>query len=312
MAQNINIKKRTLNAGELAPLSRLLKILNLENEVWGDVTLEGKNPIIQSPHYLGEASASAHLAIGVAAATIWKERTGQTTDTSVNILDALNHLHPTHFVQQQGKTIDVGAEFVPVNGLFRCRDERQIMLEAGPPYAKLQKGYQNFLDCGDNKISYTREIAKWDSFALEEALSCAGLPACRAFTPEEWRSHPQGNLLAATPVVEIIKIADGEPVPFSKGNATAPLAGVNVLDFTHVLAGPRSARTLAEYGANVLHISTPQHPDTFSQHLGVDVGKKCAYLDIGVAGDQRKWMPLLKMQMYSPPPIVLQSTPDLI
>ncbi|QCT19537.1 hypothetical protein FEM41_07660 [Jejubacter calystegiae] len=289
MATNNHLKKRTLASGELFPLSCLLETLHLGSDIWGSVTLEGEDPVIQSPHYLGEASASAHLSIGVAGAAIWKERTGKTTDITINILDALNHLHPTHFVQQQGKMINVGAEFVPVNGLFRCRDERHIMLEAGPPYTKLQKGYQNFFDCGDNKVSYTREVAQWESFALEEALSCAGLPACRTFTPEEWRSHPQGKLLAETPVVEIVKISDGDPVPFMHtGELTAPLAGVKVLDFTHVLAGPRSARTLAEYGADVLHISTHQHPDTFSQHLGVDVGKRCAYLDMNSPVDREK------------------------
>jgi crotonobetainyl-CoA:carnitine CoA-transferase CaiB-like acyl-CoA transferase len=51
-----------------------------------------------------------------------------------------------------------------------------------------------------------------------------------------------------------------------------------VLDFTHVLAGPRSARSLAEYGADVLHITSPSYPD--AQHLGVDLGKRCAYLDL--------------------------------
>jgi crotonobetainyl-CoA:carnitine CoA-transferase CaiB-like acyl-CoA transferase len=45
-------------------------------------------------------------------------------------------------------------------------------------------------------------------------------------------------------------------VPFDP-DAISPLQGLRVLDFTHVLAAPRSARTLAEYGAEVLHISSP-------------------------------------------------------
>ncbi|HWX27082.1 MAG TPA: hypothetical protein VNZ53_06540 [Steroidobacteraceae bacterium] len=56
------------------------------------------------------------------------------------------------------------------------------MLEAGPPYPKLLRGYLNFFDCGDNKVSIAREVATWDSAELEEALAKVGLPACRAFS----------------------------------------------------------------------------------------------------------------------------------
>ena len=74
-------------------------------------------------------------------------------------------------------------------------------------------------------------------------------------------------------------------MPFDAG-AISPLQGIRVLDFTHVLAGPRSARTLAEYGADVLRITSPAYPDTFAQHLGVDEGKKSAYLDLRGATDR--------------------------
>jgi crotonobetainyl-CoA:carnitine CoA-transferase CaiB-like acyl-CoA transferase len=277
-----------LSEGHLRRLNSLIDELGISRRFKGEASLFGDDPVIQSPHRLGEASGTAQLAIGVAAAALWNARTGQATDVSVGIIDALHYLHPTHFVSQQGHSINVGAEHVAVNDLFLCRDGRYVMLEAGPPYAKLLKGYSVFFDCGDDKASYAREVAKWNSWELEDALSDAGLPACRAFTRAEWLDHPQGKLLSQTPVVEIEKIADGPPVPFPTSHAASPLAGFRVLDFTHVLAGPRSARTLAEYGADVLHISSPSYPDTLAQHLGVDIGKRCAYLDLRSASDLAK------------------------
>ena len=288
-------KAADLQTGGLPHLSGLIEQLGLVEKFSGNAKMVGADPVIRSPHRLGEASATAQLAIGVAAAAISESRGWSATDVEIDIIDALHYLHPTHFVRQQGREINVGAEFVDVNGTFQCADGRYVMLEAGPPYPKLLKGYLNFFDCGDNKESIAREVAKWNSEELETALNDAGLPCCRAFTRDEWLAQPQGAILADTPVVEIEKIGDGPAMGFAPGLLEeGPLAGVRVLDFTHVLAGPRSARTLAEYGAEVLHVSAPSFPDTFAQHLGVDVAKRCTYLDLRRSEDRVRMQDLAR------------------
>ena len=146
-----------LSSGNLKPLAALIDHLALASHFPGDAVLYGADPVIRSPHHLGEASAMVNLLIGIAGAAIWHARTGQQTDIEIDIIDALHSLHPTHYIYQQGQPISVGVEFVDVNGMFLCRDNRYVMIEGGPPYLKLLKGYLNFFDCGYNKKSIARK-----------------------------------------------------------------------------------------------------------------------------------------------------------
>jgi crotonobetainyl-CoA:carnitine CoA-transferase CaiB-like acyl-CoA transferase len=58
-----------------------------------------------------------------------------------------------------------------------------------------------------------------------------------------------------------------------------PLAGIKVVDISQVLAGPTSARILADYGADVVKINSPQDRQHF-QHMYTNSGKKSILLDL--------------------------------
>src|SRR3984893_5677192 len=115
-----------------------------------------------------------------------------------------------------------------------------------------------FLGCSPDKESIAKAVSKWDAVELDEAAAEKGLVFAVVRTPEEWAHHPQGKQLAEKPVVEIVKIGDSDPEPFTP--AARPLSGLRVLSATHVIAGNVMSRTLAEHGAEVLQIA---HPEEF-------------------------------------------------
>ena len=96
-----------LSAGDLNPLANLIDHLALAQHFPGDAVLNGADPVIRSPHHLAEASGMAQLLIGVAGAAIWYARTDQQTNITIDIIDALHYMHPTHFIQQQGRAVPV-------------------------------------------------------------------------------------------------------------------------------------------------------------------------------------------------------------
>ncbi|MBV9554422.1 MAG: CoA transferase, partial [Alphaproteobacteria bacterium] len=88
----------------------------------------------------------------------------------------------------------------------------------------------------------------------------------------------QAKALAALPVFEIVKIGEAPAEKLPQGDR--PLSGIRVLDLTRVLAGPSSARTLAEHGADVLKITAAHLPNLGYQEFDTGHGKLSAQLDL--------------------------------
>jgi crotonobetainyl-CoA:carnitine CoA-transferase CaiB-like acyl-CoA transferase len=262
-----------------ALLSDLLTAVGLAQSPDGEVRITGRDPIWGARYPIGEATAVLLAAIGVAVNDLWELRTGRRQQVHADVRRAAGSLRGHYFQLLDGQETprDEHPEIV-YSDRFQCRDGRWIQLHGGFPH--LGQGTSKVIGSTAHTVeSIAAAVARWDSQALEDALAEAGMCGVICRSGEEWRATEQGKALLALPPVEVVKLADGDPVPLT-ADGDRPLAGLNVLDLTRVLAGPASARTLAEHGADVLHITSPKLPSVPPYVLATNPGKRSAYLDL--------------------------------
>lgn len=80
-----------------------------------------------------------------------------------------------------------------------------------------------------------------------------------------WRAGGAPGLDADRTVI-LVELATPVPATISSaspGKPDAPLKGVNILDFGTITAGAATTRLLADYGATVVKVESPDRPDSF-------------------------------------------------
>jgi crotonobetainyl-CoA:carnitine CoA-transferase CaiB-like acyl-CoA transferase len=255
---------------------RAAKLAGVELADDTDLEIAGEDPIFESPFHLAEGAAVALGLVGQAADRLWRLRGNRAQSIRVDARHAAASLVSFALVALEEREI-APLTPNPLTAIHPCRDGRWIHLHSSfdhGPSVLAELGLPPQADAG----AIATATARRDAFELEDALARRRVCGAVVRSAAEWAESPQGRWLAARPVVEVLRIGDAPPEPLPP--APRPLSGVRVLDLTRVLAGPTCARTLAEHGADALHVASPALPTIERFEIDTGHGKRQAWLDL--------------------------------
>jgi crotonobetainyl-CoA:carnitine CoA-transferase CaiB-like acyl-CoA transferase len=255
-------------------LTSLWRAAGLDDASLREATFTGGEPVLPSSFAVGTAAQVTIGAAALAAAALWRQRTGRRQSVRVDMRHAAVEFRSERYLQVDGKTPEDHHDRIA--GLYRCGDGRWARLHTNLPHHC--SGLLKLLGCDHDHAAVQRALDGWQAEALEAAAAESGLvvTACRSFA--EWDRHPQGRAIAQLPLFSIEKIGDA---PRQKLEAAQrPLSGIKVLDLTRIIAGPVCGRTLAAHGADVLLVTASHLASMLPLVIDTGRGKLSAAIDL--------------------------------
>jgi len=228
------------------------------------LTLTGDEPQLPSSCRVAAAAQVSVAATGLAAAAIWKMRSGEAQDVAVDMRHAVVECRSERYLRVDGKPPPPAWDAIA--GVYKTRDGF-VRLHTNFPHHR--DAVCKVLNCKPERDAVQAALMQWDGEAFETAAYAAGGVVALMRSHEEWSALPQAKALAELPALIIEKIGEAPPKPWPAGNR--PLAGIRVLDLSRVIAGPVAGRTLAVHGADVMLISGPDLPAI--PWLTIDTGR---------------------------------------
>jgi hypothetical protein len=239
-----------LNETAYSMLTETLAALDLPEDAASRVTFGGDDHL---PSCF-PVSELALASIGAAATAVSALIGLGTTAPPVSVSSRLASLWFGWSIRPQGW--EMPNPWDAIAGDYKAQDG-WIKLHTNAPHHRAAA--LSVLGCAPSRDAVAAWVATWSGDALEDAIVAAGGCAARLRTAEDWAAHPQGQAVAAEPLILwdapiASAMSDWQPAP------NRPLAGLRVLDLTRVLAGPVATRFLAGFGADVLRMNRALSP----------------------------------------------------
>lgn len=237
------------------------------------VRLTGQGPVLPSSFAVDTAAQVTIAAAGLAAAEIWKQRSGQGQDVSVDLEHAVVECRSERYLRVAGKPPPPAWDAIA--GVYKVRDG----------FVRLHTNFRHHRDnvckvlgCEPKREKVQAALNGWDGEDFETRAYEAGCVVSFMRSHDTWSKHPHAKVLEDLPLLSIEKIGEAAPKPWPAGGR--PLEGVRVLDLSRVIAGPVAGRTLAAHGADVLLIAARELPQVDWLTIDNGRGKLSAFVEL--------------------------------
>lgn len=229
------------------------------------VHLTGDEPQIPSSFRVAVAGQTTIAAAGLAAAEIWRLRSGDAQDVAVDMRHAVVECRSERYLRLDDKPPPPAWDAIA--GVYKTGDNRFVRCHTNFPHHR--DAVCKVLGCMPEREKVQAALMQWKGEDFEAAAYAAGGAVALMRSYDEWSVLQQARALGQLPLISIEKIGDAAPKLWPQGDR--PLSGLRVLDLSRVIAGPVAGRTLAAHGADVLLVSGPELPAI--PWLTIDTGR---------------------------------------
>ena len=266
-------------------LARIWSLAGLPGTALDEIALTGSDPVFPSSFAVGTAAQASIAAAALAACELGHARGAARQRVGVDMAHAAAEC--TGWFTLDGQEPEL---WDPFAGLYVCADGH---VRIHTNFRHHRDGALRLLGLDPataGRRDAERAMRDWRALDFEAAAAARGLVATALRRFAAWDATPQGQAVAAQPLMTITRIGDAAPRTLPPlGQDERPLSGLRVLDLTRILAGPVGGRALAAFGADVMLVNSPDLPN-IAAIAETSRGKRSAHIDLrGGAGRDTLW-----------------------
>src|SRR3954465_6541737 len=183
------------------------------------VRLTGDEAQLPSSFRVAAAAQVSVAATGLAAAEIWKLRSGDSQYVAVDMRHAVVECRSERYLRVDGKPPTPAWDAIA--GVYKVRDGF-VRLHTNFPHHR--DAVCKVLNCEAERDQVQAALMQWDGEAFETAAYAAGGVVAFMRSHDTWSATPHAKALAGLPLISITKIGEAAPKPWPKGER--PLAGI--------------------------------------------------------------------------------------